>query len=185
MGEQETAGEGEEAEVAVAEVMEGMVLACVGSAVDEALRLEMAKVAEEVAKVVGGFVDGAVDEALDEFMENLDTRSDAERVMDALLESMGLEEDEAVEAAAKIQARLRGKKTRTRLKVDWIRGYVVDLAAGVARIMAKNDEWMETGVMETWHDPTAPAGPSVYAGNNMAPCVTVRNMRTGRINSIG
>ena len=65
-----------------------------------------------------------------------------------------------------------------------IRGFVVELADGVARIMIKTEDWMRTGMMETWHDPTANV-PSVYAEHNMSPCVTVRATRAGRINSIG
>ena len=78
----------------------------------------------------------------------------------------------------------RGRASRHRATTSWVREYVLELAAGVGRILVKNDDWLETGAMETWHDPTAEPD-STYAAHNMAPCVTVRATRTGRINSIG
>lgn len=106
---------------------------------------------EERAELVDEFVTGLVDEALQEWIEP-DTRTEAERFQDELLQRLGgLSEREASEAAARIQAVQRGKGTRRQMRTDLMRSLVIDLADGVVRILEKTNRWLDTGHMEVWH----------------------------------
>eukprot|EP01052_Picozoa_sp_SAG31_P013449 SAG31_NODE_808_length_11926_cov_13.255179_9_plen_196_part_00 len=133
--------------------MDEIVEMLVSASVDGAT-VDAAGGVEERAELVDEFVNGIVDEALQEWVEP-DTRTEAERFQDELLQSLGgLSEREANEAAARIQAIQRGKGTRRQMRTELMRSLVIDLADGVVRILEKTNRWLDTGHMEVWHGET-------------------------------